>query len=207
VTRFKKYVVTGTDTGLGKTVFAAALAAALGGVYWKPVQAGLKSETDSEVVARLSGRPVLPEVYRFTLPTSPHKAAAAEGLTIDPARLALPEPKMPLIVEGAGGLLVPLTEETLFVDIFARWNAPLILCARTALGTINHTLLSLEAIHSRKIPLLGIAFIGEANEDSQRIIAKFGGTKVLGRLARVALLNKDILAQAFADGFDRNDFA
>jgi dethiobiotin synthetase len=205
--RFKKYVVTGTDTGLGKTVFAAALAAALGGVYWKPVQAGLKSETDSEVVARLSGRPVLPEAYRFTLPASPHKAAAAEGRTIDPARLALPEPEMPLIVEGAGGLLVPLTEETLFVDVFVRWNAPLILCARTALGTINHTLLSLEAIHSRKIPLLGIAFIGEANEDSQRIIAKFGGAKVLGRLARVALLNKDILAQAFADGFNRNDFA
>jgi dethiobiotin synthetase len=204
---FKKYVVAGTDTGLGKTVFAAALTGALDGVYWKPVQAGLKNETDSEVVARLSGRPVLPEAYRFALPASPHKAAAAESLCIDPAELILPDPDAPLIVEGAGGLLVPLTEDTLFIDVFARWNAPLILCARTSLGTINQTLLSVEAISARGIPLLGIAFIGEANEDSQRIIAKFSGVKILGRLEPVAPLDSENLARAFAAGFDVKDFA
>lgn len=203
----KRFVVTGTDTGLGKTVFAAALTTALEGIYWKPVQVGLENETDSEVVARLSGRPVLQETYRFALPASPHKAAAAEGAKIDPAKLVLPHPDMPLIVEGAGGLLVPLTEDTLFIDVFARWSVPLILCARTSLGTINHTLLSLEAIRARAIPFLGIAFIGEANEDSQRIIAKFSGAKILGRLAQVALLKPDILTQAFADGFNLQDFA
>lgn len=203
----KRFVITGTDTGIGKTVFAAALTAALKGVYWKPVQAGLEGETDSEIVARLSGMKALPEAYRFKLAASPHKAAAAENIRIDPTRLALPQTPAPLIVEGAGGLLVPLTEDLLFADIFARWQAPLILCAATRLGTINHTLLSLEAIRTRNIPLLGVAFIGEANQDSQRIIAKFSGAKILGHLAPVAPLNTENLARAFAANFDLGDFA
>ena len=119
----------------------------------------------------------------------------------------LPETDAPLIVEGAGGLMVPLTEDTLFIDVFARWQAPLILCARTALGTINHTLLSLEAIRARKIPLLGIAFIGEADPESERIIGKFGKAKRLGRLGIVSPLTGDNLARAFAAGFDVKDFA
>jgi dethiobiotin synthetase len=202
-----RFVVTGTDTGIGKTVFAAALTGAIGGVYWKPVQAGLDEETDSELAARLSGRPVLPEAYRLKLPASPHRAAAAEGVTVDEATLRLPETDAPLVVEGAGGLLVPLNENTLFIDVFARWSIPLILCARTSLGTINHTLLSLEAIRARRIPLLGIAFIGEPNDDSERIICRFGSAKRLGRLGPVAPLEPFKLAAAFAEGFQRQDFA
>lgn len=203
----KVFVVTGTGTGIGKTVFAAALTGALGGVYWKPVQAGLDGETDSQIVARLSGQKVLPEAHRFKLAASPHKAAAAQGVAIDPASLVLPETQAPLIVEGAGGLLVPLTEDALFIHVFANWNAPLILCASTALGTINHTLLSLEAIKARNIPLLGIAFIGDANDDSERIICKISGAKRLGRLDPVAPLGKENLARAFAKGFSSGDFA
>jgi dethiobiotin synthetase len=201
----KRFIVTGTDTGLGKTVFAAALTAALKGIYWKPVQAGL-IESDSEIVARLSGRAVLPELYRLKLAASPHKSAAAEGVKINPAKLVLPKTSQPLIVEGAGGLLVPLTPTTLYIDVFARWKAPLILCARTSLGTINHTLLSLEAIRKRKIPLLGIAFIGEANEDSERIICRLGNAKKLGRLPRVFPLTAKKLAKAFAANFALKDF-
>jgi len=202
----KRFIVTGTDTGLGKTVFAAALAHALKGIYWKPVQAGIDGETDSEIVARLSGGPVLPELYRFKMAASPHKAAAAESIRINPAKLVLPKTGAPLIVEGAGGLMVPFNPTTLFIDVFARWKAPLILCARTSLGTINHTLLSLEAIRARKIPLLGIAFIGEANEDSESIIVKLGKAKRLGRLAMVSPLNAKTLAKAFAAGFALKDF-
>jgi dethiobiotin synthetase len=201
-----RFVITGTDTGLGKTVFAAALTQALGGIYFKPVQAGLDG-TDTETVQRLTGARTLPEIYRLTLAASPHKAAAAEGITIDPLRLVLPQTDAPLIVEGAGGLLVPLTQDTLFIDVFARWNAPLVLCARTSLGTINHTLLSLEAIAAREIPLLGVAFIGEANEDSEAIICKLGRAKRLGRLGPVAPLDGSNLARAFADGFDIKEFA
>jgi dethiobiotin synthetase len=202
----KRFIVTGTDTGLGKTVFAAALTQALNGIYWKPVQAGLAGDTESQIAARLSGAPVLPELYRFKLAASPHKAAAAEGIRIDPAKLVLPPTGAPLIVEGAGGLMVPLTSSTLYIDVFARWKAPLILCARTSLGTINHTLLSLEAIRKRKIPLLGIAFIGDANEDSERIIVKTGKAKRLGRLPRVFPLTRKNLAKAFAAGFALKDF-
>jgi len=203
----RSFVVTGTDTGIGKTLFAAALTAALKGVYWKPVQAGLDGETDSQIVARLSGMRVLPEAYRFKLAASPHKAAAAQGVQIDLAKLALPKIDAPLIAEGAGGLLVPLTEDLLVIDLFARWCVPLILCARTSLGTINHTLLSLEAIRARDIPLLGVTFIGEANEDSQRIIVKIGGVKILGRLPPVAPLDAENLARAFTGAFDLGDFA
>ena len=111
------------------------------------------------------------------------------------------------MVEGAGGLLVPLTLDTLFIDVFARWKVPLILCASTRLGTINHTLLSLEAIRARNIPLLGIAFIGAANDESERIFGTFGKAKRLGRLGLVTPLNSDTLASAFAAGFDAKDFA
>jgi dethiobiotin synthetase len=202
----RRFIVTGTDTGLGKTVFAAALTGALKGIYWKPVQAGLNGETDSETAARLSGAAMLPELYRFRLAASPHKSAAAEGIEIDPARLVLPKTAKPLIVEGAGGLMVPLNSDTLYIDVFARWKAPLILCARTTLGTINHTLLSLEAIRKRKIPLLGIAFIGDANQDSERIIVKLGKAKRLGRLGMVSPLNAKNLAKSFAAGFSLKDF-
>jgi dethiobiotin synthetase len=201
------FVVTGTDTGIGKTVFCAALTAALNGVYWKPVQAGLEEETDSEIVARLSGRPVLPEAWRLKLAASPHRAAAADGVRIDPDALLLPQTDAPLIVEGAGGLMVPLTPGALYLDVFARWRAPLILCARTSLGTINHSLLSLAAIRARNIPLLGIAFIGAAVPDSEDTICRIGRVKRLGRLGPVAPLNPENLQAAFAASFDVKDFS
>ena len=203
----KRFIVTATDTDVGKTVFSAALTAALEGVYWKPVQAGLAGETDSQIVARLSGRPVLAEAWRLKLAASPHRAAAAEGVIIDPEALVLPDIDRPLVVEGAGGLLVPLTPDVLYADVFARWGAPLILCARTALGTINHALLSLEAIRARALPLLGIAFIGDANPDSEDIICRLGKVKRLGRLDRIAPLTPTTLGAAFAAGFDMGDFA
>ncbi|MBB6307667.1 dethiobiotin synthase [Xanthobacter tagetidis] len=202
-------VVTGTDTGIGKTVFAAGLAGFLDGFYWKPVQAGLAEETDSETVARLAGlapERILPEAWRLALPASPHLAAEQEGVAIDPAALVPPAGPRPLVIEGAGGLLVPLTRQALFADVFARWRLPAVLCARTALGTINHTLLSLEAMRARGIPILGVAFIGEAHEENARIIGALGNVKVLGRLPRLDPLTPETLAAAFASAFRREDF-
>jgi dethiobiotin synthetase len=202
-------VVTGTDTGIGKTVFAAALTGALDGYYWKPVQSGLAEETDSETVRRLSGLAadrILPERYRLRTPASPHLAARLDGVEIDAERLALPSTPRPLVVEGAGGLLVPLTREVTYIDVFARWRAPLVLCARTTLGTINHTLLSVEAIRARNIPLLGIAFIGNENTESEDVIVALGRTRRLGRLPPLAPLTAESLKAAFAAHFDVNDF-
>ena len=200
-------VVTGTDTDIGKTVFAAALTVALGATYWKPVQAGLDEGGDGAGVRRLGVERVLPEAYRLATPCSPHRAAAIDGVTIDPARLALPMVDGPLVVEGAGGVLVPLAGDLLYADMFAIWRAPVVLVARTGLGTINHSLLSIEALRARGVPILGVAFNGEPQEDSEATIARLGGVRRLGRLARVDPLDAACLAAAFAAGFAVEDFA
>ena len=202
-------VVTGTDTDVGKTVFAAALAGALGAQYWKPVQAGLDPSSDAASVTLLSGLPperILPEAYRLNTPCSPHRAAEIDGVTIESDRLALPQIAGPLVVEGAGGVLVPVTRDLLFADLFARWACPVVLVARTALGTINHSLLSIEALRGRGVPILGIAFVGEAQDDSEATIAQIGGVKRLGRLPLLDPLNAATLAAAFAAAFDLDDF-
>ena len=197
-----RFVVSGTDTDIGKTVFAAGLAGMLGARYWKPVQAGVPG--DRETVAELAGVEIVPEIYSLQMPASPHQAAADEGITIDTAKFEPPEG--PLVIEGAGGLMVPLTRQTLFIDIFAHWKLPLILCARTKLGTINHTLLSVEAIRARDIPLHGVAFIGDANEESESIIVEKGRVKRLGRLPEIAPLVRGRLEAVFAGCFNRADF-
>jgi dethiobiotin synthetase len=205
-----RFIVTGTDTDIGKTVFAAALVGALGGTYWKPVQAGLDGGGDSARVLRLSGLPaarVLPEAYRLATPCSPHQSAAIDGVTIDPARLALPPADGPLVVEGAGGVLVPLTRSLTYADVFATWGCPAILVARTALGTINHSLLSIEALRARGVPILGIAFVGEGNAESEAIIAELGRVRRLGRLPHLARFDRESLAEAFDRAFDLADFA
>ncbi|NIJ66966.1 dethiobiotin synthetase [Sphingomonas leidyi] len=200
-----RIVVTGTDTDIGKTVFAAGLAGALGAAYWKPVQSGLEGASDAERVAALSGAATLPEAYRLNTPCSPHLAAEIDGVAIDPARLNPPAID-PLVIEGAGGVLVPVTRELLYADLFARWRLPVVLVARTALGTINHSLLSIEALRARGVPILGVAFVGEANEDSEATIAAIGGVRRLGRLPILDPLDRPALAAAFARAFTLTDF-
>jgi dethiobiotin synthetase len=202
-------VVTGTDTDVGKTVFCAGLTRFLGGTYWKPVQAGLDGETDTETVRRLAQLPdhrLLREAWRLKKPASPHWAAEEEGVAIDPGGLRLPACDTALIVEGAGGLLVPLTRATFLIDVIARWGAPTVLCARTRLGTLNHTLLSVEALRRRGIPLLGVAFIGDEHPDNERTIASMGAVRILGRLPRLDPLTPAALAMAFEQRFSRETF-
>jgi dethiobiotin synthetase len=201
-----RIVVTGTDTDVGKTVFAAGLAAALGAAYWKPVQAGTEGGGDAARVRALGVSAVIEEAYRLATPCSPHRAAALDGIAIDPERLVLPEYDGPLVVEGAGGILVPLSQDMLFADMFARWGAPVVLVARTALGTINHSLLSIEALRARRVPILGIAFVGEGVEDSEATIARLGRIPRLGRLPWLDPLDADTLAAAFVGNFDLADF-
>jgi dethiobiotin synthetase len=199
-----RIVVTGTDTDIGKTVFAAGLTGLLEGVYWKPVQAGLEGETDTETVRRLTGLDgshFLEEAWRLNLPASPHLAAERDGIEIDSGSLRIPSLNRPLIIEGAGGLMVPLNRRELYIDVFARWGAPVILCARTALGTLNHTLLSLEALARRAIPVLGIALIGAPHADNEFTLAGMGGVRVLGRLPMLDPLTPASLRAAFRTAF------
>ncbi|MBY0381506.1 MAG: dethiobiotin synthase [Xanthobacteraceae bacterium] len=205
----RSIVVTGTDTDVGKTVFSAALTQALDADYWKPIQAGNDDGTDSIRVMKF-GVPadrILPEQYRLATPASPHLAARLDNVRIDTHSLDVPEHgDRSLVIEGAGGLMVPLNENTLFIDIFARWGLPVVLCARTALGTINHSLLSIEALKTRHIPVLGIAFIGDENSESERIICTVGGVRRLGRLPWLSPLTPQTLQAAFAKQFDVADF-
>lgn len=202
------FVVTGTDTGIGKTIFSAALTGALRAHYWKPIQAGLDDGADRDHVAHLSGvtaAQILPEAYRFNTPCSPHRAAEIDGVEVDLARLALPDIR-PLVIEGAGGALVPVTRDTTYADVFAWWNLPVIVVARTALGTINHSLMTFEVLRSRGIAVHGVAFVGDANEDSEATICAMGKVRRLGRLPMLDHLTPQSLEIAFAQGFRIADF-
>ncbi len=205
-------VVSGTDTGLGKTVFAAMLTRALDAAYWKPVQSGTADGTDAKTVARLAAvgaERILPERYVLSQPLSPHRAAELDGVEIDTDALALPAPRTrrpAACRRGRRRPARPAHPKTLFIDVFRRWGAPVVLCARTALGTINHTLLSVEALRARGVPLQGIAFIGEPMEDSERTIVAFSGARRLGRLPWLDEITAEALDRAFAEHFIRADF-
>jgi dethiobiotin synthetase len=206
----QRIVVTGTDTGIGKTVLSAGLAGFLRAYYWKPIQAGLDGETDSRQVARLGGLSddrIVPERYSLRTPASPHRAAEIDGVAIDTEALDVPDTgERPLVIEGAGGLLVPLDHRQLYIDVFARWRLPVLLCARTALGTINHSLLSIEALRNRGIDIMGIAFIGDENVDTENTICKIGRIRRLGRLPWLSPLSADALRITFEGAFSRDDF-
>ncbi|MDH2357538.1 dethiobiotin synthetase [Bradyrhizobium sp. JR4.1] len=206
----QRIVVTGTDTGIGKTVFSAGLADLLGANYWKPIQAGLEGETDAELVARLGGLSpdrIMPELYRLRTPVSPHQSAEIDGVRMEPDSLNVPDTGgRPLVIEGAGGLMVPLRGDTLYIDVFERWRLPVVLCASTALGTINHSLLSIEALRRRQIPILGIAFIGAPNAETQIAIREIGRAPWLGRLPWLSPLAADTLQAAFKNSFRADQF-
>jgi dethiobiotin synthetase len=205
----RTFVIAGTDTGVGKTCFSAALVGALGASYWKPVQSGLEDETDSQIVARLSGVApdhILPEAWRLKLPASPHISARAEAIEIHPDRLAPPDVEGPLVIETAGGVMVPLADDVLTVDVLARWRLPVVLVARTALGTINHSLLTIEALRRRDIPLHGVAFVGDEEKGPQETILRIGAVRGLGRLPRLEPLTRETLRAAFDAAFAVEDF-
>lgn len=197
-----RYVVTGTDTGVGKTLVSAALCAHLHANYWKPVQAGLDEATDRDIVHLLSGLPdtaLLPEAYRLKTPCSPHEAARLDGVEIHPAKLALPPVGGALVVEGAGGVLVPLSNDLVYADMFAIWGLPVILVARTTLGTINHSLMSIEALNARGIDVHGVLFSGDENAASEEAICTFGKVRHLGRLPHLETIDATTLHAAFAE--------
>jgi len=206
----KAYIVTGTDTGIGKTTVAAMLVLALDAVYWKPIQSGTEEGTDRQRVQALTQLPddrLLPERYVLSQPLSAHRAAELDGIEIKAEALVLPAFDRTLVIEGAGGLMVPVTRNKLQIDVFADWSLPIILCARTALGTINHTLLSLEALRGRHMRLHGLIFVGDDNPDNMRTIADFSGARILGHVPRLDRIGRAALLDVFARGFRREDFA
>ena len=205
-----RLVVCGTDTDVGKTLVSALLVQGLSAHYWKPVQCGLDGGGDRDRLREWLQLPeprLLPEAYRLAAPVSPHWAAELEGVAeleggspgangapIEPSRLALPEVAGALVVECAGGLLVPLRRDRLQIEQIQAWGLPVLLVARSGLGTLNHTLLSLEALAQRRIPVLGLVLNGPPHADNPRTLAALGGVPLLACLPPLATINRQSLA-------------
>jgi dethiobiotin synthetase len=190
----KHLFVTGTDTGIGKTITSAWLCKHWQADYWKPVQSGLEGGSDSEWIARLSGCTVHPETYRLSQPLSPHQAADLDGAKIQLNDFVLPEAER-LIIEGAGGCMVPLNWRDTMLDLMKHLNTCALLVARSGLGTINHTCLSLQALKAAGVPVLGVVMVGETNPANREAIEHFGEVPVLAELPVFNELSPQTLAE------------
>ena len=207
-----RFFITGTDTGVGKTTVAALLCAAVNAIYWKPIQTGTRDGTDRSTVICLAALPrhrTLSEVYRFSPPVSPHLAAQRAGVRIDLRKIKVPDfaVRENLIVEGAGGALVPINSTQLMTDLMFHLALPVLLVSRTALGTINHTLLSVAALRASRLDVRGVILVGKPNRDNRRAIEHYGGIEVVGAVPLLKKLNRAALLQVFRKHFDRRVFS
>lgn len=194
--------ITGTGTGVGKTVVSAILVAGLQGRYWKPVQCGLDEITDTQWVREYTGMPescFYPETYRLKHPLSPHTAAAKEGVDIKLDNFHIPglKEQEPLIVEGAGGIMVPLNDHHFMLDLIKKLNFPVLLVTSSLLGTINHTLLSLEQMKRDKIDVFGVVMNGPKNPENRKAIEHFGKVDVCGEIEHLPTINRKKLIECF----------
>lgn len=190
------YFVTGIGTGIGKTVISTILTEALEADYWKPIQAGNLEDTDTDfVLNNLSNdnSKVHPEQYRLATPASPHFAAEVDGVKIALEDFSLPETDRPLIVEGAGGLMVPLNEKDLIIDLILHLELPVILVSGIYLGSINHTLLTYDALRNRNVYIAGIVFNGPPNPPTESIILKHTNLPVILRVNDEEELDKEMV--------------
>ena len=201
------YFITGTDTSVGKTLVSAIITHAVQGYYWKPVQSGVATDTaDIDVVRQLTGLPdqhFFPSNYVLQAASSPNQAAVDENITIDLANCHLWNPKYPLVVEGAGGILVPINDTHTMIDLAAQCKLPVIIVSRGTLGTLNHTLLTVLALRQQNIPIQGIIFNGELNPVNQSDIEKYTGIKTLFHVPSFPELNPGIFQDWMGDNNER----
>lgn len=193
----KRIFVTGIDTNIGKTVVAAILTEALEADYWKPIQAGNLEFTDTDFVRKLVSNTVSvlhPEAYRLTQPLSPHAAAAADGVTIEMEKIKSSIPSTggrDLVVEGAGGVMSPVNESHVVMDLIRDLDAEAVIVSKHYLGSINHTLLTIDAMRRRGIPIVGVFFNGSAVQSSVDFILRYSGVKALGSIGKEETLDRE----------------
>ena len=191
----KGVFVTGTDTGVGKTLVSAWLAHNWGAEYWKPIQTGALEDSDSDTVERLApGVKIHPPSVVLQAPLSPYEAAKREKTRIDLSALEPPRTDASLVVEGAGGVMVPINELALMVDLMVRLRLPAVVVARSGLGTINHTLMTLEMLRRRHVPVLGVVMNGQRNPANRQAIEHFGGIPVLAEIQSLLAVTESVLA-------------
>jgi dethiobiotin synthetase len=197
--------ITGIGTGIGKTIVSAVLVEKLKADYWKPVQSGDLDNSDTITVKSLISNTktrFFDEAYRLSQPFSPHKSAAIDGITIDPKNIILPHTDNTLVIEGAGGLMVPLNTDFLMLDLIRQLGAAAILVSQNYLGSINHTLLSAYALKNEKIPVLGIIFNGVKDIYSKEFILENTGLELLGHIPEYITMDKKAIIDAgdYIDG-------
>jgi dethiobiotin synthetase len=194
------FFVTGIGTGIGKTLVSAVLVEALKADYWKPIQSGDLDFTDSDFIREyaMHHQTIHPEEYVFSEPVSPHLAAKLDNKSIDLQYIKIPNQNNYLIVEGAGGLFVPLSDKYLIKDLIKLIQLPVIVVSMNYLGSINHTLLTIEALKQQNIPVAGIIFNGDANIESENYILNYTGITLLGKIPKADILSKGFIAQQAA---------
>lgn len=189
--------VTGIGTGVGKTLVSAVLTEALQCDYWKPIQSGSQEQTDTDILRSLVSNSVSKfhtEGYLLKAPASPHYAAALEGVEIEIEKLKLPVTDNRLLLEGAGGLLVPISPELVMYDLIEFFHLPVVVVVRNYLGSINHTLLTLQFLETQGVQILGLIFSGGNYNDNEQIIAHFSGLPVLGHIDEAAQIDSSFIS-------------
>ena len=200
-----KLFITGIGTDVGKTITSAIITQALEADYWKPIQAGDLDNSDSHKIQRYiyNDKTIIhPNSYKLNTPASPHLAAAIDGITIDLKQIKEPATTNHLVIEGAGGILVPLNNQDCIIDLIKK-DYKVLLVSRHYLGSINHTLLTFEALKNRNIPLAGIIFSGDENKASEEIILAKTKAKFIGRIEEEPYFNANVIQQ-YADDFREN---
>lgn len=202
----RKIFVTGIGTDVGKTVVSSIIAEALEADYWKPIQTGSYFSTDADKIRKYvsnSRTQIHPESFVLKQYMSPHAAAELEGMPISLDKIVAPETKNTLIIEGAGGIMVPLNDTEFIVDMIQKLEAEVILVIQNYLGSINHSLLSIDALRYRKIPVLGLIFNGPPHKLSEDIILEYSGLKCIGRIQKESVINKQVVSK-YAEMFRGN---
>lgn len=201
----QRFFISGTDTDVGKTLASTILVRGLRADYWKPVQAGTEPATDSQFVATFADQTfstIWPERHVLKTPASPHFAAEIEGKSLKISDFECPASRNKhMIIEGAGGVLVPLNREEMIIDLIKKMKIPVVLVARTALGTLNHTLLSLEALRTRNIPIFGVILNGDHHPSNEKTISEMGQVTILGRIPKLASISKESMDLCFSKSF------
>ena len=203
----EKIFITGTDTDVGKTIISALLVLGLGARYWKPIQSGTEESTDVQKIQKMTGLEeeyFLPETYMLKAPLSPHLAARLERVTIDLNEIVLPDIEGPLIVEGAGGVMVPINDRHFMLDLMKKLSLPVLIVARSTLGTINHTLLTVDKLRQAGLEILGVVLNGPQNSGNKESIEKYGRVNVLAEVEPLPELTHHTLRKAFDYSFGGN---
>ncbi len=197
-----KLIVCGTDTDVGKTIVSSLLVQGLNAIYWKPIQSGFEDGGDTNTVKGILNLPkerILTERYKFKAAVSPHWAAEQENELINPKNLSLPMVKQSLIIETAGGVMVPLTRQYMQIDQLKKWMLPIVLVARSGLGTLNHTLLTIEALKKRNIPLLGIILNGAFHPDNPKTLEEISGVAIIAQLPILDKVSSQVLSKIWIE--------